>query len=197
MAEITFNESAHEYKIDGAHTPSVTQILSSVGMYKGLENVPKNVLKIAGERGHIIHECIELHLKNELDESSIDPELSGYFNAYLSARKEYPQIFEKLHTYEKMVYSKKYKYCGRLDACGDRLIVDWKTTAQTDPVHGLQLSAYWMAEHPDYLHDKPETLACLYLHKDGDFVFVKYEYQPLAWMACLAVHKWQMRNGKA
>lgn len=195
MAEITFFENSHEYKADGVKMPSVTSILDSVGMNKGLENIPESVLKIAGERGHIVHEIIELHLKNELDESTIDPELSGYFDAYLSARKQHPKIFEKLHTCEKMVYSEKHKYCGRLDACGDGVIVDWKTTAQTSPAHGLQLSAYWMAEHPDYLHDKPETLACFYFRPDGTFELKKYDYQPLVWMSCLSIFKWQKRNG--
>lgn len=195
MAELTFDDKSHEYKAGGIRVPSVTQILEAVGMYKGLENIPKNILKVAAERGHAVHSMIEFHAQGDLDESTIDPELAGYFNAYLKCRKDHPEIFDKLTFFEKQVYSKKFNYCGRCDAGGERIRIDFKTTAQQSAVTGLQLSAYWMADYENYVVDKPDLLLGLYLHPDATYNLVDYPYQPLQWMACRTIHGWQAKNG--
>ena len=195
MAEIIFDSEKHEYRAGGRKLPSVTQILYAVGMYKDLDNIPRHILEVAAERGKIVHEIIELHCKGELDESSIDPELMGYFQAYLSCRSDHPEIFENLTEFEQMGYSEKYGYCGKYDAAGDRLIVDWKTTALPSPVHGLQMSGYWLSKHPDIVNDKPDGLYCPYFHLDGTYNLVKYDFQPVIWLNCVAIYNWQKRNG--
>ncbi len=193
--KIIFDDENHKYTVGKIKLPSVTQILSAVGMYKGLENIPKHILDVAAERGKTIHTIIEYHLNGELDESSIDPELMGYFQAYLACRADHPEIFDNLTYFEKTVYSKKFGYCGRVDAGGDRIMIDFKTTAQESAVTALQLSGYWLSEHEDYLLDKPDVLAGLYLHRDATYNLVKCVYQPMIWLNCVAVHNWQKKNG--
>ena len=136
MAELIFDDKSHEYKAGGIRVPSVTQIMEAVGMYRGLENIPKFVLKKAAERGHAVHSMIEYHAQGDLDESTIDPELAGYFNAYLLCRKEHPEIFDNLTHFEKKVHCEKLCYCGRYDAGGERIVIDYKTTAQTSQLTG-------------------------------------------------------------
>lgn len=196
MAELQFNEEKHIYtNADGIHVPSVTRILSAVGMYQGLNNIPAHILETAAERGKAVHSMIEFHCQGDLDENSIDPDLMGYYEAYLNCRKDHPDIFAKLTFFEKMIYSEKYNYCGRCDAGGDRIRIDFKTTAQESAVTGLQLSAYWMADNPAYLNDKPDLLLGLYLHPDATYNLVEYRYEPLQWISCLTVYNWQKKNG--
>ena len=94
-----------------------------------------------------------------------------------------------------IIMAKKYNYCGRCDAGGDRIRIDFKTTAQESAVTGLQLSAYWMADNPAYLNDKPDLLLGLYLHPDATYNLVEYRYEPLQWISCLTVYNWQKKNG--
>lgn len=196
MAELRFNEEKHIYtNTEGVKVPSVTSILAAVGMYKGLDNIPAHILQTAAERGKIVHSIIEYHCQGVLDESSIDPELIGYYEAYLQCRKDHPEIFDKLTFFEKQVYSKKYNYCGRCDAGGERIRIDFKTTAQESAVTGLQLSAYWMADYSNYACDKPDLLLGLYLHQDATYNLAEYRYEPLQWISCLTVHNWQKKNG--
>lgn len=194
-ADIVLDELIHEYYVDGKKTPYVTGILGAVGMYKDLDRIPRWILDMAADRGKVVHECIELHCKGVLDESTIDPELQGYFNAYLACRAANSSVYDALTDFEKTVYSQKYHYCGKYDAGSDRIIIDHKTTNKASPVHGLQLTAYWMSEHPDFVNDKPELLACGYYHKNGKYEFVKYEYQPLIWLSILSVYNWQRKHG--
>lgn len=192
MSELLqFDEATHRYTVGGRIIPSVTQIISAVGLYE-FDFVSKETLAIAAERGRIVHKAIEWHEQGLLDESSLDPELAGYFEAYLAAKKA-GELPEKPTAIEQRVYSAKYQYAGTLDQMfGERWIHDHKTGAES-PVHGLQLSGYWLALHPD-IRDKPEHLTCGYYRPDGGHKVVEYPYEPLAWMAVLADYAWRRKN---
>lgn len=192
--KITFDAEKHWYFADGKKVPSVTQILSAVGMYKDLDSIPPEVLAAAADRGTVVHKIVELAMKNELDESTVDPALAGYYEAFKAFRRDFPELVNSLTDIERKVCSTKYLYAGMYDAGGDRVIIDWKTTAKPSPVHGLQLTAYWLAEHTDYLNDVPDLLAGVYLHPDGTYTRMDYAYQPLIWLSCLNVYKWQKNN---
>lgn len=191
--ELQFDEERHEYSVNGRVIPSVTQIISAVGLYE-FDFVSRETLAVAAERGRIVHQCIEWYERGELDESSIDPELSGYFKAWLRVRKE--NFMPKPDELEMRVYSKKYGYAGTLDMLlgHDGWINDHKT-GQKDPAHGLQLSAYWLALHPN-MAETPGRLTCDYLARDGSGELVDYPYEPLAWLAVLADYKWRAKNNK-
>lgn len=194
MAELIFDAESHTYTLGGVKLPSVTTVLSAVGLYD-FDFVPAETLRIAAERGKIIHCCIEWYEQGELDESSIDPELAGYFESYLRM-KDAGLLPDKPSAIEKRLYSAKYKYAGTLDQMfGSDWINDIKTTLP-GAEHGLQLSAYWLAEHENMLI-KPRRLTCSYLHRDGSCGdLVEYRYEPLAWLAVLTDYRWREANGK-
>ena len=59
-AQVEFNEEWHTYTLDGKILPSVTQMLDD-GTY---DNIDKDVLKYAQDKGTIVHKEIEEYLKN-------------------------------------------------------------------------------------------------------------------------------------
>ena len=188
---LQFDAAAHRYTVGGKIIPSVTQIISAVGLYE-FDFVSKQTLAIAAERGRIVHTYIEWHEQGLLDESSIDPDLAGYFNAYLAA-KAAGEIPASPTAIERRVYSEKYQYAGTLDQMfGEKWIHDHKTGVES-PTHGLQLSGYWLADHPDFW-DKPERLTCGYYRPDGSYKIVEYPYEPLAWLAVVADFRWRLKN---
>lgn len=191
MAELLFDEAAHRYTVNGQIIPSVTQIISAVGLYE-FDFVNAETLAVAAERGRFVHSMIEWYEIGELDESSIDPELQGYFDAYI-ALKASGQIPAKADLIEWRGYSEKYKYAGTLDMMfGDDWIHDHKTGGKS-PVHGLQLSGYWLILHPN-MNEKPKRLTCGYYDKDGSFELVDYPYEPLPWLSVVADYKWRLKN---
>ena len=194
MAELQFNEERHEYTLGGVVLPSVTTIISAVGLYD-FDHVSAETLRIAAERGTIVHTCIELYELGELDESSIDPELAGYFESYLKM-KEAGLLPERPSAIEKRIYSEKYKYAGTLDQMfADDWINDIKT-GLPGAEHGLQLSAYWLALHEN-ITDKPRRLTGTYLHRDGSCGdLIDYRYEPLPWLAVVTDYNWRVRNNK-
>ena len=190
-APLQFDEAAHRYTVNGKIIPSVTQIISAVGLYE-FDFVSKQTLAIAAERGRIVHTYIEWYEKGVLDWTSIDPDLAGYFDAYIAAKAA--GVLPGTPTaIEERVYSEKYQYAGTLDQMfGERWINDLKTGAES-PVHGLQLSGYWLAKHPD-LRDKPDLLTGLYLRNTGEYQLVEYPYEPLVWMSVCADYYWRKKN---
>lgn len=190
---LQFDEAAHRYTVNGRIVPSVTQIISAVGLYE-FDYVSKETLSVAAERGRIVHTYIEWYEQGVLDATSIDPELSGYFEAYLEAKRAGYLPAEKPTMIERRVYCAKYNYAGTLDQLyGEDWLHDHKT-GSASPVHGLQLSAYWFALHPD-LRQKPRKLTCGYYEADGDYRVEEYPYEPLVWLAIRAEHAWREKNG--
>lgn len=194
MAELQFNEETHTYTVGGVKLPSVTTIISAVGLYD-FDHVSAETLAIAAERGTIVHTYVEWYEQGVLDESTIDPELAGYFESYL-ATKAAGLLPEKPMAIERRVYSEKYKYAGTLDQMfGGDWINDIKS-GLPGAEHGLQLSAYWLAEHEN-VTDKPRRLTATYLHRDGSVGdVIDYRYEPLAWLSVLADYRWREKNGK-
>lgn len=189
---LTFNAERHEYKIDGVIVPSVTQILSAVGLYD-YDFVSRETLDVAAERGRIVHQYCEWYERGVLDQSSIDPELQGYFDAYLAAKNH--GVIPTPDLIEHRVGSQKYRYAGTLDQFFDGGWINDIKTGVRGPEHGLQDSAYWMALTGD-ITTKPERLTCLYLARDGSYELVKYPYEPMAWIAVLADYQWRVKNNK-
>lgn len=190
--QLQFDAAEHRYTVNGRIVPSVTQIISSVGLYE-FDYVSAETLAIAAERGRFVHSMIEWYEHGELDESTIDPELQGYFDAYLSM-KAAGQIPAKADLIEWRGYSEKFGYAGTLDMMfGEEWVHDHKTGVKS-PVHGLQLSGYWLIRHPNTL-EKPRRLTCGYYGKDGSFELVDYPYEPNAWLAVYADYKWRLKNG--
>ena len=191
MSELLFNEELHQYSVDGRIIPSVTTIISAVGLYE-FDFVSSETLAVAAERGRAVHSMIEYYEQGDLDESTIDPELQGYFDAYLALKRD-GHLPDHPKRIEYRTWSEKYDYAGCID---QEFEGDWLNdhkTGSPSPVHGLQLSAYWLMLHPD-MREKPRRLTCDYLSRDGEGILVDYPYEPLVWLAVRADYGWRLKH---
>ena len=133
-----FDEKEHLY-----HTPSgmrlegVTDILQ--GELGGFDGFPES----AAMRGTDVHNAIQFYNENDLNESSLSSEVSGYLDCFKRA-KEHHGI--KVIQNELMRYHPKYLYAGRCDAVveigGVIGIIDYKTGMPDGARERWQLSAY-------------------------------------------------------
>ena len=64
--ELQFDAAAHRYTLNGVILPSVTQIISAVGLYE-YDYVSAETLAVAAERGRYVHEMIEMYEEGTLD----------------------------------------------------------------------------------------------------------------------------------
>lgn len=62
--EIKFDENLHKYTVDGKDVISVTQLLQKHKITPSYDAVDKEMLRIASERGTLIHEEVENWIKN-------------------------------------------------------------------------------------------------------------------------------------
>lgn len=194
---ITFDEATHTYRDEhGNLVPSVTQILKPL---HDLSRIPQAVLDRKAALGTAVHKVCELHLRGELDEDSIHPEVAPYFVQFTRflAQSGFVPIAQ-----ERRVFSRRYFYAGTLDLYGDlnerRVLIDIKTPLKVHPVFGPQTAAYAAAlreQHPE-------------LHTDERFVLrllpSKYQLHPLndpadmnTFMSALTLHHWKTRHGEA
>ena len=144
--DIFFDEKEHVYIVDGAFTPSVTDILAP--LHRSYKAVNPSVLEYAANRGTAVHEAceaIDLGLEPE-----VYPETEGYIRAYLDWRNIYRPKWEAI---ERIVFCQEGWFIGTLDRMGKLngikpAIVDIKTSQPTREAYVsvcLQTTAYAMA----------------------------------------------------
>lgn len=192
---ISFNEELHEYTDEnGKRVPSVTQALDVLDSYIG---IPPDVLAKASERGTKVHKAVELHLLDDLDELSMDPDIANYFYAYIKFERE--TGFTPVAS-EMRVHSKKFNYAGTLDLVGPDpkglkriAIIDIKTSAQLMPTVGPQLAAYERAWVEETGSKKKHLRYGLLLKPDGTYVIHEYTDTTdfSVFLACLTVHNYK------
>ena len=137
---LTFDPTGHIYTLDGARVPSVTQVLAQCYSF---DRIPHDVLEHKRQIGSALDEIIILDLEDDLDESTVDPALSGYLEAFRRFRAEKRFIAVAV---QKAVASLKYRFAGTPDAWGslegEDAICDWKATYSMSPAVALQTAAY-------------------------------------------------------
>ena len=146
----------------------------------------------AMERGRIVHETTALHDLNDLDESSVDPEIMPYLEAYrLFRRDSNCKILRVEYRVERHGL-----YAGHPDRLveinGLRGVLDIKPGPSA--WHGIQLAAYADAEpqQPCYrwnLYLMPRTSAKYRLVPRTD----RRDFH--VWNALLTIHYWRQENG--
>ena len=98
----------HHYIKDGRRCPGVTEICALLA-----PRFPCDPWYL--ERGRIGHLITEYHDRGELDESTIDQSLMGYFQGY---KKFEAEIKPEIILIEHPLYHPKYEYCGKPDRYG-------------------------------------------------------------------------------
>lgn len=173
---LAFDEAAHEYRWRGAVMPGVTTVLQDAGFYNF--GPDRDALRVALERGRVVHKLTELDDNGTLDEDSVDPALVGYLAAWRLFRSE--KHFIPSATEARVVHA-YYKYAGTLDATGEmddlrgrrhKVILDKKTGAEQRTT-GYQTAAYLAALFDQCRLSKAARYG-VYLQANGKYELVPY-----------------------
>ena len=189
---LVFDEAAHTYRWEGRLIPGVTSIIKDVlpGVYG---DIPLHVLERKARLGTAVHKAIELAVADELDESSLHPDVVPYFRSWLKWWLAQDVVVGACE-FEQKFYSEA-GYCGQIDFRGclgsGRWVLDWKTTTKPQPTHCVQLAAYACADEYEAVRR-----GCVYLRRDGEKAELKEYTNPddcADWFAILRVLK--MKEG--
>lgn len=163
----TFDKETHTYLLDGVKLPSVTEIISPLSDFSG---VNPDVLKRAGDYGTATHDMIKFWLDGDLDEDLLDAELKGPLAAF--KKWVYEQTSYVLFNHwviEMPKYHARLKYAGTADIVTPTMLIDIKTRAYNPITDPLQLAAYEGLWETKTKRDK----YILELKQDGSYVFTK------------------------
>jgi hypothetical protein len=186
--EIRKNDD-HSYQFGERTVPSVTEVLAAVGIidYRWLRRESR---EHSLERGTTVHQAISWDIEGDLDEASaIEAGVMPYVEAARRARRE---LNLDLTLVEHVVFDPVFWYAGTIDACGDSVIVDWKTGRCPKWV-GVQLAAYAQALGRDRRRPGSDfALIAIELHEDATYRVVPVKDYATNWgiFSCaLAVHR--------
>lgn len=181
--DLTFDEASHTYRVGGALVPGVTTILRPLANFAG---IPPDVLEAKANLGRRVHFACQLDDENDLDEASVEDDVSPYLFAW---RRFIAESGARVVHNEQQVYEPTLRYAGTLDNVlelqGYRWLVDKKTSIATPIAAGPQTAAYLRA-----LNDPSVTRrAAVRLRPDGT-----YRFDPLsgaddwpAFLSCLTL----------
>lgn len=193
----TFDEAAHEYRLDGVRLPSVTQVLKPIS--PDFSMIPPAVLERKRAIGTAAHLACELDDLGELDEESLDPILAGYLQAWRGFKQA---TDARVIRNEARLYHPRLMYAGTLDRFlsigGKPWLIDLKTSADPAPSYGVQLAAYeelLVANEAEIVWGEIRR-ASLHLREDGSHKL--HEFKNPNDLACfralLSIHSWKESN---
>lgn len=169
---LELDPARHEYRFRGQVVPGVTEVLADLADFS---RVDPDVLARKADLGRRVHLAVQLDHENDLDESSIEPDVAPYLAAWRRFCVEH--VVEVLAG-ERMVYHPALGFAGTLDLIlrvdgGPPTCVDIKTPVRLPRAVGPQTAAYAAAYNaaaptePPVLHR-----AALQLGADGRFRFI-------------------------
>lgn len=216
MALFTFDESAHEYRVDGVRYPSVTEIIRPLSA-DWLARIPADVLERKRAFGVAVHKACELDDNDELDDEATDTRVMGCVNAWRAFRRD---LSVDVIANEQQLYHQKLCFAGTLDRIATMLpvsdsqknavwILDLKTSDEPHHSYGVQLSGYSLLMEGfefvchalgDCFSDLWRSLApnqikrgTVHLFDDGTYKLHQFKNpndEP-AFRACLSLHHWK------
>jgi len=138
MKGLSFDAAAHVYKWHGEIKPSVTQVIGGTGM------IDKTwFTEESRRRGQYVHTATALHDRGRLDESTVDPVVRPYLDAWISFRRD---TGVKCLAVERLAYSEEHGFAGTLDRIikwpdGRKAVIDIKSGVVMPWVR-MQVAAY-------------------------------------------------------
>jgi hypothetical protein len=190
--KIDFEPISHRYSLDGRLVPNVTRVIRDLHDFA---SVPAGALERKRAIGQALHRAIDLDVDGELDPSSIDPNVAGYFSAWRSFRSQ--KSFE-CYLAECRVASPKYRYAGTVDLVGEmdgkEVLIDAKVSREPHPAARLQTAAYLQAAgEMGFLAPSTRRFA-LYLRADGSYSLEPHTGKDdlAVFLACLARYNWRL-----
>lgn len=192
MNSVQFDEATHTYTEGGKRVPSVTRIIRAAGLmptFYGDES--------AMHRGSMVHRACEFHDQGDLDESTVDPKITGYVAAWTKFRAETrfdPADIEWRHSHP------IYKYAGTVDRIGSfdgrPTIIDIKTGSFDDWM-GIQLAAYEGLIHAPVNSRRYRRLGVL-LTAEGKYSVRQFDERsdwPI-FLSALSIYNWRKSHGR-
>jgi hypothetical protein len=185
---LTFSEADHAYRLDGQLLPSVTQVLSGVGLID-----VRWFSDAAAWRGSVVHRICQFDDEGCLKESSVDPGAAGYLAAWRAAKRD---LRMEILQIEQRQYHSLLRYAGTPDrivrlANGDLAIIDLKTGAAAK-WHPVQLVGY----SNFFQLARRYRRFTVRLSADGRYVATEYfaatyNHDWSAFQGALALHNWR------
>jgi len=192
MAVLVYNEETHTYTLNGVELPSVTQIITSIGLVD-YSMANKDLLEYKADIGRKVHRTIELYDNNELDDSELHPLLKNYLEQWKKFKKDFG-----LHIIESEIkmFHPIYKYAGTIDVLGRiddyYVIIDIKSGGEI-PAHSIQTSAYKeMIEKNTKI--KIRRRFAVYLTEEN-YNVVEHKNKDLnIFLSALSIYNWKKKN---
>ena len=197
--EVLFDEASHTYTVNGMEYPSVSAVLS---LFADYSRVPRAVLEFKRKIGKFAHRCIELYETGELDVDTVDEAVMPYLQSWMNFRTVKPL---RVVAAEKIVYSNKYRYAGRLDLIVEFTddpetlwLLDAKCVYAMDPATALQTAGYAEAFNENE-EIRVKKRAGLQLKPDGGMAEL-YPYRNKTdfniFSNALNLHHWMRNNNR-
>ena len=204
--ELTFEDFKHQYKLEGEVIPSVTTVLGVIAKnaliswaantaissvrdqwepgksYDELQiqailesgRLAHQKRKVdAGAMGIFIHNWVEKHIRGENPAMPVNPEMQKAVLGFIDWEKKHSV---KFLVSEQIIFSKKYRYTGKLDfICeidGKLYLGDLKTSSGIYPEMFIQTAAYRYAREEEFANEKYAGQLIIRIDKKlGDFEF--------------------------
>jgi hypothetical protein len=186
VPDFIFEEGKHAFMVDGIRWPSVTQILTLTGFVDPTWFTEESAL-----RGTYVHQIVHWHDTGELEESSVDPALMGYLEAWKKFVKDVDFV---THSLEQPRINLAYKFGGVIDRTGliygRPAVLDFKSGA-SPPWTKLQTAGYQI------LADMPAAQRfALQLNEDGKYNLLPHKdfNDRNVFLSALACVWWQRNN---
>jgi hypothetical protein len=189
---LQFDAETHTYTLDGKRLPSVTEVLEPLIDYS---RVPRDVLEHARIRGQHVHEAMALLVRDDLDWSSLDPELVPYIEGGKRFLDESGLV---------VIASELRVACGRIGCAGtldllahwrnSEAIIDWKATSAVPPTVGPQTAAYDRL-YLSMFGGRPRKRYCVQLRPNDYKIHALTD--PADWsifQSALNIHHWRQRH---
>ena len=167
---LVFDEAEHRYMLDGRDLISVTTALKEAGMVDD-----RHWNEEARLRGQYVHQCIALEAEGALDETTVDPLVRPYFEAFRKFQRETRVVLEIV---ERRICDPLLGYAGTLDAIGRwpdarRTLFDWKS-GFFPPMAGPQTAAYLRCARDFLKTGERISRAGLHLRSDGTYRLMEF-----------------------
>ena len=173
------DDATHTYRFGGVVLPSVTQILRPL---IDLSGIPRDVLEAKRDLGQRVHAACHYLSENDLDPSSVDPDVEPYLAGFERFLRE---TGAEIIANEQFVHSQQWGYAGQLDLIaridGATHLLDIKSCVAVPMSAGPQTAAYLRAlGDPSVTHR-----GALRLKPDGRYVLEPL-HNPNDWAAFFA-----------
>jgi hypothetical protein len=185
---ITYDSEGRAY-FNGERVPRTTEICALLAP-RGFDPGP-----YYKHKGTLIHRITEWEDSGELDESTVDPSLQGYLDAYRRFKEE--NSF-RIISREYKFFHPKYRYCGRVDIYGYFYTREWNWTVD---IKSGQPHESDLLQSPAYLFgmkaDGHSASRCgdLYLRENGTYRFEEVKSPTEKFLRFLTgLKKWREEN---